>query len=136
MALKKRERKIAYLQKKLARQDKKSNARKITKMKLGKIYKKNANVTTNFCHQTSHQVTKEPGKIIVLENLKTKQITKRPKAIKDVAGKYLPNKAAQKAGLNRAILRVGWYKLENFIKYKAYRRGCCLIKISPQYTSQ
>jgi hypothetical protein len=40
MALKKRERKIAYLQKKLARQDKKSNARKITKMKLGKIYKK------------------------------------------------------------------------------------------------
>jgi len=48
----------------------------------------------------------------------------------------LPNKAKQKAGLNKAILHSGWHILESFTKYKAYQAGKAFFKISAAYTSQ
>jgi putative transposase len=133
--MKRADKKIKRLQKKLARQDKDSNARKKTKIKIAKNHKKKANIVNNFCHQTSNKLTKDPGKIIVMENLKIKQMTKRAKPVKDDNGKWLANKAKQKSGLNEAILSIGWYKLENYTRYKAIRRGCCFIKISPYNSS-
>jgi putative transposase len=126
---------IKRLQKKRARQAKDSNTRKKTKLKIAKHYKKKANIINNFCHQTSHSLTKNSGKIIVMENLKIKNMTKRAKPIKDDNGKWLANKAKQKSGLNRSILSIGWYKLETYTRYKAIRRGCCFIKISPYNSS-
>ena len=70
-----------------------------------------------------------------MENLKIKNMTKRAKPIKDDNGKWLANKAKQKSGLNRSILSIGWYKLETYTRYKAIRRGCCFIKISPYNSS-
>jgi putative transposase len=43
-----------------------------------------------------------------MENLKVRQMTKRAKPIQDENGKYLPNHAAAKSGLNAAILMIGW----------------------------
>jgi transposase len=53
-------------------------------------------------------------------------------------GKYpdrLSNVKA-KSGLNRAILDKGWHMMETFTKYKAYRAGKAVFKVSAPYTSQ
>ncbi len=42
-----------------------------------------ANIRENFCHQTSRKlVDKKEAKVFVFEYLKTKQMTKKPKANK------------------------------------------------------
>ncbi len=134
---KKRERYLKAQQKRLSRQKKGSNRRNKTKTKIARAHVKTFNVRDNFCHQTSNSLTKEPGKVIVMEDLKTSNMTKRAKPKQNAeTGKWEKNNAAQKSGLNRSILAVGWHKLETYTRYKARRRGSLLVKISPQFSSQ
>jgi len=51
-------------------------------------------------------------------------------------GKYLPNGAAAKAGLNKAILESAWGKIKLFTVYKAGRANKLVIAVPPQGTSQ
>ncbi len=44
----------------------------------------------------------------VLENLRIDNMTKRPKAKKDAKGRFLPNGAKAKVGLNRQIPSSAW----------------------------
>lgn len=131
-----REKYIAKFQKGLARQEKGSKRRNVTKAKISRLHLKNAAVRENFCHQTSHSLTKESGKLIVMEDIKTSNMTRKAKPKKDTNGKWRKNGAAQKSGLNRAILSVGWHKLETFTRYKAQKRGSLLVKIAPHFSSQ
>ncbi len=141
-AKEKQERRARYIkkqQRRLARQKKGSKRREKTKGKIARAQMRSANVRDNFCQQTSHALTHPDlgAQLIVMENLKTAQMTKRPKAKKNKeTGKWEKNRAAQKAGLNRAILSIGWHKLETYTRYKAQRRGSLLVKISPQFSSQ
>ena len=127
---------ISRLQKRLSRQKKGSKRCYKTKLKISRLHEKSTHVRENFCHQTSHDLTKEPGKVIVMEDLKISKMTKKAKPKQEANGKWMKNQAAQKSGLNRSILRVGWHKLETLTRYKAYRRGSLLVKISPQFSSQ
>jgi len=72
----------------------------------------------------------------VFEDLKIKNMTKRPKPKQDANGKWLRNGAAAKAGLNRAILGSAWGQVADYTQYKALRAGKLLIKVAPQYSSQ
>ena len=45
-------------------------------------------------------------------------------------------KVAQKAGLNRSILRVGWHKFETCLGYKLEETGGTLLRVPAPYTSQ
>ena len=63
-------------------------------------------------------------------------MTRKPKAKQDEQGRYISNKAKQKAGLNKSILNVGWHIIESYTKYKAYQAGKAVFKINPAYTSQ
>lgn len=131
------ERQLRRYQKKLSRQQKGSNRRHATKMRLSRRHERIANIRKNFCHQTSRKlVDKESTKVIVFEALGTKRMTKKPKAKQDANGKWLKNNARAKAGLNRAILDKNWHLLETFTKYKAYKQGKAFFKVSPHYTSQ
>ncbi|MFI4937950.1 MAG: zinc ribbon domain-containing protein [Candidatus Berkiellales bacterium] len=76
------------------------------------------------------------AKVIIFEDLKTANMTKQPKAKQDAAGRYIPNQASAKAGLNKAILDKGWHQLEVFTKYKAENTGKAVFKIPAPYTSQ
>lgn len=128
---------IKWLQKKLSRQKKGSNQRTNTKERLGRTHEKLGNIRSDFAHQTSHKiVSNEDTKVIVFEDLKTKQMTKSPKAKTDEAGHFVKNGAAAKAGLNRAILDKGWGQIESFCSYKARREGKVVFKVSASYTSQ
>jgi putative transposase len=72
-----------------------------------------------------------------MEDLKTSSMTKRAKPKKnEITGRWKKNNAAQKSGLSRSILSVGWHKLEQYTRYKARRRGSLLVKIDPKYSSQ
>ena len=43
---------------------------------------------------------------------------------------------AQKSGLNRSILRQGWYKFQTLLKYKCDWYGSYLQLVSPHFSSQ
>ena len=77
-----------------------------------------------------------PAKVIIFEDLRTSKMTRKPKAKRDHNGKFVSNKARQKAGLNKAILNVGWHFIETFTRYKAARAGKAVFKIPAHYTSQ
>lgn len=130
------ERYIKRLQRRMARQVKGSNRRTKTKRRIVKQHAKKANIRNDFAHKTSRSLVNGSASVIIFEDLKTSNMTKRAKPKKDENGKYISNNAAQKTGLNKAILNVGWYNIENYTKYKAYRAGKAVFKIPAHHTSQ
>ncbi|MEB2694229.1 hypothetical protein QJQ08_00125 [Chlamydia suis] len=56
-------------------------------------------------------------------------MTRRPKAKQDEQGRFISNKAKQKAGLNKSILNVGWHVIETYTYYKAYSSSKAVFKI-------
>jgi putative transposase len=131
-----RERYIKRYQRKLARQTKGSNQSKKTKKRIALAHAKTANVRTDFLHKTSRAIV-DGAKVVVMENLKLKNMSKRAKPVFcEKTQKWLRNNAAAKSGLNKALLGVGLYKLEEFINYKAYKQNKVVFKINPMNTSR
>jgi len=120
-------------QRKLAKQPKGSNRRKTTVHNIGKAHQKIRNIRDNFCHQTSHAIVSNPEtKVIIIEDLKTRNMTQSAKGDNEKPGKNV----SAKAGLNRAIVDKGWHRLETYLGYKAKKYGKSLFKVSAAYTSQ
>jgi putative transposase len=133
----KAERYIKRMQRRLAKQNiKSSHRRDKTKHRIAKYHAKAANIRRDFCHQTSRALVNSKNSVFIFEDLRTASMTKKPKATQDQNGKYLSNHASQKSGLNKAILDKGWHLLELYTKYKAYRAGKAVFKVSAHYTSQ
>ena len=131
-----KEKKLKHYQRKLSRQQRGSKRRAKTKKRLSNTHQKISNIRNDFCHKTSHAiVTNIDHKVIVLEDLNTKNMTKRPKVKQGEDGQWLRNGAKAKAGLNKSILDKGWYKLEEYIKYKCDVHGKAWFKVSANYTS-
>lgn len=127
---------IKRLQRKLARQTKGSNSRNKTKHRIATHHAKKANIRNDFAHKTSRSLVDSQAKVIVFEALSTSRMTRKPKAKQNEQGRYVSNKAKQKAGLNKSILNVGWHIIETYTKYKAYQAGKAVFKIPAPYTSQ
>jgi len=131
-----KEKDIKRYQRDLGRKDKGSNRWEKTKQKISKSHKKISNIRKDFCHKTSRAIV-DNNEVIILEDLKTSNMTKKPKAKKDEkTGKWKKNNRKAKKELNRSILDKGWYLLESFLKYKAKILGISVFKILANYTSQ
>ncbi|OGT64752.1 MAG: transposase [Gammaproteobacteria bacterium RIFCSPHIGHO2_12_FULL_45_9] len=130
------ERYIKRLQKRLSRQQKGSSHRRKTKYRIAAYHAKSTHIRRDFCHQTSRKLINSTPKIFIFEDLRTAYMTRHPKPQQDPQNNFIPNKAAQKAGLNRAILDKGWHQLETFTEYKAYQAGKAVFKVSANHTSQ
>ncbi len=102
--------------------------------KLSKYHNKIANIKDYFLHRTSKAIVEATPKLCVFEDLKIKNMVKRPKKVKEGRG-YAKNGAAQKSGLNRAMHEVALGQLEVYTKYKLNRAGKALVKVSPHNTS-
>ncbi len=113
-------------QRKLARQVKGSRRRYRTRLKLQKCFRHLKKTRDNWQHQVSREIADNAG-LVVLEDLNTQGMTKSAKGTVDDPGKNVK----AKSGLNREILKTGWYGLEQKLEYKAE-----VIKINPAYTSQ
>ena len=72
----------------------------------------------------------------MLEALKVKNMTVRPKARQDEQGRGLRNGAAQKAGVNRSILSSARGSIALQLKYKAARQNTLLLSVPAAYSSQ
>src|SRR6266404_4719077 len=72
-------------------------------------------------HQTGPRAHKlvNQYQIIVFEDLQVKNLTKAPAPKHDEKGKYVPNGAAAKAGLNKSILDAGWSTFTQMVSVKA-----------------
>ena len=132
----KREHYLRRLQRRLAKQNTGSRRRQKTKSRIAQHHTKVANIGNDFCHKTSRKMVESKAKVIVFEDLKTSSMTLRPKAKKDRNGKFVSNKSKQKAGLNKAILNVGWHCLEAYTRYKAAKAGKAVFKVPAPFTSQ
>jgi putative transposase len=63
-------------------------------------------------------------------------MTTRPKPKQDETGKYIPNGAAVKGGLNTSILDAGWGAFIALCRSKAEEAGATVVKVAPHNTSQ
>lgn len=123
-------------QRQLARAKKGSaNRRKIIK-KLARKRGYEARCRQDFSHKTSRKLVDSGAKMLVFEDLKIKNMTKAPAPKQDEQGRYLPNGAAAKAGLNKAILSSCWGRITQFTAYKAERANVLMVKVPPHHTSQ
>lgn len=86
---------------------------------------KSARIRSDWQHKVTTAVVREFG-TVVIEDLKTGSMTARAHG----------QGGAQKRGLNRSILNIGWHSIEMMLAYKLEERGGTLIKINPAFTSQ
>ena len=114
-------------QRRMERQVEGSKRRQLTKDRLARISRKIANARHNWAHHTSRTITDTAG-LVVIEGLKTKNMTRTAKGTADAPGRNVK----QKAGLNREILNTGWYQLRRMLEYKAYH----VEAVNAAYTSQ
>lgn len=70
--------------------------------------------------------------LVAIENLKIRNMTASGQGTVEEPG----SRVAQKSGLNRAILNVGWYALERMLRYKMEETGGLLVKVPAAYSSQ
>ncbi len=133
-----KERYIRRCQRRLSKQQKSSKRRRKMRHRLAKASTKIANIRKDFCHKTSHSiVNREATKVIILEDLNTSGMTKKPAPKKDCQSRrFLPNRRKAKSGLNRSILDKCWYQLEIYLRYKAHRAGKAVFAVPAHHTSQ
>jgi putative transposase len=94
-----------------------------------------ANRRRDFAHQVSRRLVNGHD-LIVYEDLKITNMTRRPKPRPDQQGGYAPNGARAKAGLNRSINDAGWGNFRAMIDYKAESAGREVIAVDPRNTSR
>ena len=80
--------------------------------------------------KTAHTLAQEYGCVYV-EDLKTRNMTKSAKGTLDNPGKNVK----QKSGLNRAILRTGFFDMRQAIEWQQYKAGGYVVAVSAAYTS-
>jgi putative transposase len=131
----KEEKALAKAQKMLERW-KKSKARKKVKKAVRRIHERIRNKRHNFLHQESRKIVNRFG-VIALEDLKVRNMSRRPKPKKDEeTEKFLPNGAGRKAGLNKSILDAGWSQFRGYLLYKAESADREVLLANPAFTSQ
>jgi putative transposase len=106
-------RRVLALQRKLSRAAKGSAKRNKTRAAMAEVRARERRRRQDFCQKTARQLA-HSNAVVVLEKLQAKNMTRRAKPAPDPKnpGRYLPNGAAAKSGLNKAILSKGWYRFE------------------------
>lgn len=130
------------MQHKLARQQKSSANRRKTQVRRARIARKKRALLGDWRRQTTHRLAALPHRVVAVEDLRLRNMTAAPKPkvnpVASVPGQpaHLPNGAAAKAGLNRALLAVGLGELCELLAYKARREGKAFLKVSARFSSQ
>ena len=111
----------------LARRKRGSNRYAAARKRVAALKAKVARVRKHWAHQITTAICRRFG-TIVIERLRTRNMTASAAGTVEEPGRNV----AQKRGLNRAILNVGWHQIETMFFYKAHR----VVKVDPHFTSQ
>ena len=127
---------IADLQRRKERARRGSGNRKRMRRALAKEWRKVRNRRRDFHHKTARALV-DSCDTIALEQLNTAAMTRgpAPKPDPDQAGAFLPNMAAAKAGINKAILDAGWAQFASILTAKAESAGRRTVFVNPAGTS-
>lgn len=142
-------RRLKYLQRRMARQDRANEAKGGKTAKLA--FKRRQRTLSEFntlrgrivrrrndwIEKTTTRLARE-NILIALEDLDVQAMTRRPKPKLDPdnPGRYLHNGAKAKAGLNRSILSNNWSRLMKRLNDKMDANGGRLVIVPAAYTSQ
>jgi len=118
------------LQQRLARQQKTSNRRATTKLRIAKLHTRIADARQNHLHQLTTRLINE-NQVICVEDLNVAGMTRSAAGALDNPGRNV----RQKAGLNRSILDVSFGELVRQLEYKAQWYGRTLVKIDRWFPS-
>ncbi|WP_063037784.1 RNA-guided endonuclease InsQ/TnpB family protein [Nocardia pseudovaccinii] len=119
------------LQQKLARQKKGSASRRQTLAAMRSIRGRERDRRADFCAWTAHRLT-ERNALVVLEDLRTRNMTRNAKGTVEQPG----SNVKAKAGLNRSILGRGWWQLATALKGRAHYSGTTVVEVPARFTSQ
>ena len=115
------ERKHRRAQRVMARRKRGSRRHKKAVERAARLRARQARARKHWAHNVTTDITRSYGGVVV-EHLRTGNMT----------GKAHLVGVARKRGLNRAILNVGWQRIETMLADKAAR----FVKVDPAYTSQ
>ena len=113
--LRKSEKRLRKLQKDLSRKQKGSQNRRKARLKVARLHEKITNQRNDFLNKLSCKITNE-NQVIVIEDLKTKNMMKNHK-------------------LAKAIGEVSWYEFRRMLKYKCEWKGRELVIAPSNYAS-
>jgi putative transposase len=99
-------------------------------------YRKIANQRKDFHHKQARELAARYD-LIVVEDLTITNMLRRAKPVADPVnpGRYLPNGARAKSGLNRSISDAGWGQFVSILRAKAEEAGRAWIEVDPRHTS-
>lgn len=129
-SFKQKRQKLGKAQRSLARKIKFSNNWKSQKKKIGKIHITISDSRRDFLHKVSTEISKNHA-IVVLEDLKVKNMSGSAKGTVDKPGKNVK----AKSGLNRSILDQGWSEFQRQLDYKECWNGGQVVLVNPKNTS-
>ncbi|WP_010516969.1 RNA-guided endonuclease InsQ/TnpB family protein [Komagataeibacter oboediens] len=121
------ERRARKAQRILARRKRGSNRHALARRRVAALKAKAARIRKHWAHETTTAICRNYG-TVVIERLRTRDMTASAAGTVENPGKNV----AQKRGLNRAILNVGWHQIETMLFYKAHQ----VVKVDPRFTSQ
>jgi transposase len=123
-----RQRRLALLQRKLARSQPGSCRRKATRHAIARLKAREADLRKDWCEKVSTDLARRFD-VIRVEDLRIQDMTRSAKGSLGQPGRNV----AAKAGLNREIMRSGWGLLVKRLEDKAPGR---IQKVTSAYTSQ
>ncbi|MEA2016005.1 MAG: transposase [Actinomycetota bacterium] len=126
----KHHKKLKVEQRKLSRKKKFSGNWYKKKDKVSELHYKLANIRNDFLHKTSTTLSKNHA-VVVLEDLKVKNMSKSAKGTTDSPG----TKVKAKSGLNRMILKQGLYRFQAMLEYKQQYSGGAVLYVNPKNSS-
>ena len=110
---------------------------------IAKLHQKIARQRLNFHFCVAYKLFEQTD-VVFVEDLKLRNLIRRNKpkpALKDTAshngkGGFLPNRQAQKSGMNKSWLDAGHSSFVAILEWVASKRGSRVIKVDPWGTSQ
>ena len=130
-AYRKYEKRLAKLQRELARKKKFSkNWHKLVE-KIRRIHRKIANSRNDYVHKITDELSKNHA-YICIEGLYVSNMSASAKGTLEQPGKNVK----AKSGLNKSIQDQGWGETRRQLEYKTQWRNGTLVVVDPRYTSQ
>ena len=126
-----RETALRRAQRKMSRKRRGSRRYAKARARVARLKSSNAKARKHLAHVTSRSLVRDYG-LIAIEDLRTKNMVASARGTLAEPGRNV----AQKRGLNRAILNVGWHQFETMLGYKLEETGGVLVKVPAAYSSQ